>query len=78
MKQLCIDRKRLPLGKLSVKQVEKAYQILSYISDNLKTMDQKTLNKYSSQFYTIIPYGSGMSAPPLIDDEAKIREDRTT
>ena len=74
LNQLRIDQKRLPLGKLSSKQIDKAYQIIAYISQNIKSMDQKALIKYSSQFYTIIPYASGMSAPPTIDNDIKINE----
>lgn len=74
LNQLKIDQNRLPLGKLSSKQMDIAYEIISHISQNIQNMDQKALLKYSSQFYSIIPYASGMSAPPIIDNEAKIKE----
>ncbi len=74
MRQLNIDSQKLPLGKISSNQIDKAYQILSEIASNLAKFTKKELMEYSSRFYTIIPYASGMSAPPIIDDEHKIKE----
>lgn len=74
MSQLRIDSKRLPLGKLSKQQIGRAYEILAYISDNLEKLDSKKFTKLSSQYYTIIPYASGIDSPPIIDSSDKITE----
>lgn len=77
MKQFMIDSNRLPLGKISISQIEKAYKILDNISKIIDPVNgsantmtkaeiKKELAKYSSQFYTIVPYASGLSAPPMV------------
>lgn len=86
MKQFMIDSTRLPLGKISISQIGKAYKILDNISEIIdpskksnepkmtKPEIKKELAKYSSQFYSIIPYASGLSAPPSIESSATLSD----
>jgi poly [ADP-ribose] polymerase len=71
-----IDTQRMPLGKISKKQIDKAYDLLNKISlavDNKATTEKEFL-MLSSQFYTIVPYACGMSTPPAIRDESAVKE----
>jgi hypothetical protein len=91
MEEVRIDSKRMPLGKISKKQIDKANDILNKIQEYLdeisanKDVDPETLKeqektqekeikRFSSQFYTIIPYACGMSVPPAIKDSDALKE----
>ena len=65
--QLEIDTDKLPLGKISQSQIDKAYEILNEINENLT--DKKLLADLSSNFYMLIPYSCGRSSPPIIDNK---------
>jgi poly [ADP-ribose] polymerase len=64
--QLEIDTEKMPLGKISQTQIDKAYEILDEINKNLGNSD--TLTKLSSEFYTLIPYACGRQIPPIINN----------
>ncbi len=84
MEQVRIDAKRMPLGKISKRQLDKAYEILDKLSEVVSTIGEgdeepdkeKELSilRLSSAFYTIIPYACGMSAPPPIRNEDSVSE----
>lgn len=72
----------MPLGKLSKKQIESAYKVLSEALELIK-LDKKPgggeapgstaavnvqLLDCSNRFYTLIPHDFGMKKPPLLDD----------
>ncbi len=63
----------MPLGKLSRRQLQKAYSILSDLLQEIK--GSKTPAKIldgSNQFYTLIPHDFGMEKPPLLQTEEMI------
>ncbi|XP_074645175.1 poly [ADP-ribose] polymerase 1-like [Tubulanus polymorphus] len=63
-----IDLKKMPLGKLSKNQIEKAYKILTEL--NKLVEGGGTTTKFldaSNRFYTLIPHDFGMNKPPLLD-----------
>jgi poly [ADP-ribose] polymerase len=75
--QLDVDTKKMPLGKLSKSQLDKANEILISIQSKitiLKTTNNVTtinsLNNdildLSSKYYTYIPYSCGRRKPPMI------------
>lgn len=69
-----LDLKKMPLGKLSKKQVEKAYAVLTELQQIID--GDKNPNKLldaSNRFYTLIPHDFGMKKPPLLDSEAAIK-----
>lgn len=83
MISLDIDTKKLPLGKLSKKQIDKGYTILSKIKLALKTTNstdpasltqaiKDDISDLSSQYYTVIPYVCGRKAPPVIETDKMI------
>jgi len=68
-----IDLKKMPLGKLSKKQIETAY---SCLSESLKYIDEgitggKILD-VSTRFYTLIPHDFGLNHPPLLNNSELI------
>ena len=60
----------MPLGKLSQKQIDTAYKILTEVQDMIKNVtgsDAKFLDA-SNRFFTLIPHDFGMKSPPLLDN----------
>jgi len=65
-----IDLTKMPLGKLSKKQIETAYKILTEVLEMLKT-ETGSESKYldaSNRFFTLIPHDFGMRSPPRLDN----------
>ena len=65
-----IDLTKMPLGKLSKKQVETAYKILTEVQDMIRNSsgsDSKFLDA-SNRFFTLIPHDFGMKSPPKLDN----------
>ena len=70
MLEFKIDLSKMPLGKLSRKQIETAYKILTEAQDMIKTesgSESKFLDA-SNRFFTLIPHDFGMRSPPLLDN----------
>ncbi|XP_040581358.1 poly [ADP-ribose] polymerase 1 [Lepeophtheirus salmonis] len=65
-----IDLNKMPLGKLSRKQIEKAYSILNEAQNLLdsKTQSQSKVIDATNRFFTLIPHDFGMNSPPLLED----------
>lgn len=65
-----IDLKKMPLGKISKRQIESAFVCLTESSNYLKegTKGNKVLD-VSNRFYTLIPHDFGMEKPPLLDNQ---------
>ena len=71
---LQIDLKKMPLGKLSRKQIESAYKVLKELSELIeKGGTQTQLLDGSNRFYTLIPHDFGMKKPPLLDTAEVIK-----
>ncbi|CAL1292484.1 unnamed protein product [Larinioides sclopetarius] len=65
-----IDLKKMPLGKLSKKQMEMAYKVLGEAQQILVTgANNAKITDVSNRFFTLIPHDFGMKKPPLLDDE---------
>lgn len=58
----------MPLGKLSLNQLEKVESVLFEIHDVLVNKKDGDLNLLSSQFYTLMPHNFKRQKPPVIDD----------
>lgn len=70
-----LDLTKMPLGKLSRKQLEKAYGLLSeaqQMIDNKNVVEAKLLD-LSNQFYTLIPHDTGRRTPTLLSDPDLIK-----
>lgn len=72
--KLEIDTKKLPLGKISNSQLDKAMQLLKDIKKQLDDgkNDEDMMAELSSQYYTYIPFACGRKKPPLIDNTTMI------
>jgi hypothetical protein len=68
MLELEIDVKRMPLGKLSKKQIRKGYEILKECEEELNQKNPKknVLLDCTNRFYTLIPHDFGFKIPPII------------
>lgn len=72
MKQMILefhlDMEKMPLGKLSQKQIRKAMGVLQEISDLVqKNGSSGQFVEASNRFYTMIPHDFGVKRPPIID-----------
>ncbi len=73
MKQYDIDTKKLPLGKISKKQIETGYAILKKLHDHIEDFSQDDFSQWSSKFWSKIPYSCGYrGTPPLISTQKDI------
>ena len=54
---------RMPLGQLSMAQVERGYQVLGRVRNALAGLSSDSLDTLSSQFYTTIPHSFKRSRP---------------
>ncbi|XP_028396308.1 poly [ADP-ribose] polymerase 1-like isoform X2 [Dendronephthya gigantea] len=64
-----IDLKKMPLGKLSRKQIESAYSILTEAQKLIEDSGSKgSILDASNRFYTLIPHDFGLKKPPLLDN----------
>ena len=68
--QLEIDPEKMPLGKISQTQIDKAYIILNSINQNLR--NNTVISNLSSDFYTLIPINCGRRNPPIINTKELI------
>ena len=70
-----LDLTKMPLGKLSKKQLERAYGILSEAQGllNEKGVSKTKFVDVSNQFYTLIPHDFGRKTPPILDNAELIK-----
>ncbi|XP_072940740.1 poly [ADP-ribose] polymerase [Epargyreus clarus] len=71
-----LDTEKMPLGKLSKKQIKAGYSVLS---DLLKQLEKSQNNDNyildaTNRFYTLIPHNFGTDNPPLLNDAEVIRK----
>ncbi|KAM9676510.1 LOW QUALITY PROTEIN: poly [ADP-ribose] polymerase 1-like [Dama dama] len=69
-----IDLQKMPLGKLSKRQIQAAYSILSEVQQALSqgSSDSHILD-LSNRFYTLIPHDFGMKKPPLLSNADSVQ-----
>ncbi|XP_076816431.1 poly [ADP-ribose] polymerase 1-like isoform X2 [Clavelina lepadiformis] len=75
MMEFEIDLNKMPLGKLSKRQMQTAYSVLTEATELIKTNELvggKMLD-CSNRFYTLIPHDYGFEQPPLLDNEDIIK-----
>ncbi len=71
---LKIDMKKMPLGKLSRRQMETAYSVLSELQKEISgRKDPSKILDGSNRFYTLIPHDFGIKKPPLLDSDEVIK-----
>lgn len=63
-----LDMEKMPLGKLSQRQLSEALKVLSTIAELVRTgATNSQFIAASNQFYTLIPHDFGVQRPPVID-----------
>ncbi|XP_061741748.1 poly [ADP-ribose] polymerase 1 [Nerophis ophidion] len=64
-----IDLQKMPLGKLSKRQIQSAYALLTDVQQAVSdcASEAKILD-LSNRFYTLIPHDFGMKKPPLLNN----------
>ncbi|KER30091.1 hypothetical protein T265_03453 [Opisthorchis viverrini] len=72
MRALNLDLKKMPLGKLSAKQIANAYEILDELEGVIEGKKKGDVTFLSSRFYTIMPHDFGRTRPPLIDTKEQL------
>ncbi|KAM4693883.1 poly [ADP-ribose] polymerase 1 [Discoglossus pictus] len=69
-----IDLQKMPLGKLSKRQIQSAYALLNDVQQAVSDGGgEARLLDLSNRFYTLIPHDFGMKKPPLLDNEEYIQ-----
>nr|UYS55296.1 poly-ADP-ribose polymerase I [Physella acuta] len=75
MMEFEIDMKKMPLGKLSKKQIQSAYSILTELQKLIETKgSQSKLVDATNRFYTNVPHDFGMKKQPLLDTTDIIKQ----
>ena len=66
--------KKMPLGKLSRRQIESAYSVLSELQREISgAKNPSKLLDCTNRFYTLVPHDFGMNKPPTLDSEEVIK-----
>ncbi|XP_029966946.1 poly [ADP-ribose] polymerase 1 [Salarias fasciatus] len=63
-----IDLQKMPLGKLSKRQIQSAYALLTEVQQAVSDcVAEAQILDLSNRFYTLIPHDFGMKKPPLLN-----------
>uniref|UniRef100_A0AAQ5Y165 Poly [ADP-ribose] polymerase n=1 Tax=Amphiprion ocellaris TaxID=80972 RepID=A0AAQ5Y165_AMPOC len=63
-----IDLQKMPLGKLSKRQIQSAYALLTQVQQAVSDcVPEAQILDLSNRFYTLIPHDFGMKKPPLLN-----------
>lgn len=64
-----IDLQKMPLGKLSKRQIQSAYALLTEVQQAVsECVSEAQILDLSNRFYTLIPHDFGMKKPPLLSN----------
>uniref|UniRef100_A0A672YTF8 Poly [ADP-ribose] polymerase n=1 Tax=Sphaeramia orbicularis TaxID=375764 RepID=A0A672YTF8_9TELE len=64
-----IDLQKMPLGKLSKRQIQSAYALLTEVQQAVSDcVPEAQILDLSNRFYTLIPHDFGMKKPPLLNN----------
>uniref|UniRef100_A0A8C1G495 Poly [ADP-ribose] polymerase n=1 Tax=Cyprinus carpio TaxID=7962 RepID=A0A8C1G495_CYPCA len=70
-----IDLQKMPLGKLSKRQIQSAYSLLSEVQQAVADSSAEAqILDLSNRFYTLIPHDFGMKKPPLLNNSDYIQQ----
>eukprot|EP01112_Ceratiomyxa_fruticulosa_P003582 TRINITY_DN138_c0_g1_i5.p1 TRINITY_DN138_c0_g1~~TRINITY_DN138_c0_g1_i5.p1 ORF type:complete len:680 (+),score=156.34 TRINITY_DN138_c0_g1_i5:230-2269(+) len=72
--ELEFDINKMPLGKLTKKQIKEGYEVLKEIDVAMKAgRGGSVLADLTSRFYTLIPHSFGRSIPPVIRTNEQLK-----
>lgn len=65
-----IDTGKMPLGKLSTKQLKQAYEVLTELQTLIsnRTTKKTLIIDATNRFYTLIPHDFGLAKPKILDN----------
>lgn len=70
-----LDTEKMPLGKLSKKQIQSAYSVLSELQNMVeKEVSEHKLIEATNRFYTLIPHSFGVDKVPILRDKEIIKQ----
>lgn len=70
-----IDTEKMPLGKLSKKQLLNAYTVLNELSELVtRGASQNEFIGPTNKFYSLVPQSFGVEKPPLINSDEMIKK----
>ncbi|XP_022328673.2 poly [ADP-ribose] polymerase 1-like isoform X1 [Crassostrea virginica] len=74
MMEFEIDLKKMPLGKLSKKQISSAYGVLTELTKLIEKGGTETkFLDCTNRFYTLVPHDFGLKKPPLLNSADVIK-----
>lgn len=77
MMELDLDLDKMPLGRLSKKQLTEAYKVLSDLNDLVvRGASNAEFIGLSNKFFTLVPHNFGMNKAPIIDTLEMIQSKR--
>ncbi|KAL1117298.1 hypothetical protein AAG570_004624 [Ranatra chinensis] len=71
MMEFELDLEKMPLGKLSKSQIQKAYSVLGELQQ--EDVKPNVVLDASNRFYTLIPHSFGIENPPLLSTKELIQ-----
>lgn len=73
MLEFDLDTEKMPLGKISTKQIKAAMNVLKEISELLRSSGSAVqFVEASNRFYTMIPHDFGVQRAPIIDSDEMV------
>lgn len=70
-----LDLNKMPLGKLSQKQIRKAFEILTTLQNLIeKNSERSRYIEKTNMFYSLVPHDFGIGSPPLLDNNEIIKQ----
>ncbi|KAJ8308841.1 hypothetical protein KUTeg_013715 [Tegillarca granosa] len=74
MKKAMMEFEKMPLGKLSKKQIESAYKVLTELTGLMeKGGTQTQFLDATNRFYTLVPHDFGLKKPPILNSSDIIK-----
>eukprot|EP01106_Pelomyxa_sp_JSP_P014176 TRINITY_DN4438_c0_g1_i4.p1 TRINITY_DN4438_c0_g1~~TRINITY_DN4438_c0_g1_i4.p1 ORF type:complete len:591 (-),score=190.34 TRINITY_DN4438_c0_g1_i4:250-1878(-) len=75
LKSMDVDVKKMPLGKISKAQIQKAYAVLNALTEALQgnPVVKSKIVDGTNRFYTLVPHDFGTKDPPLIDSDEQLK-----
>lgn len=75
MLEFDLDMEKMPLGKLSQKQLQSAYKVLTEIHGLIQNAGTNSqFIDATNRFYTLIPHNFGVRSPPLLDTIKQVED----
>lgn len=71
-----VDVKKMPLGKISKRQIQQAYAVLSSLSEALQQQPPiaARVQDCTNRFYTLVPHDFGEALPPIINTDELVKQ----